>query len=271
MVEYILEDFKKNKFSLVLSGGSAKGYAHLGILRFLDENNLKPTEVVGTSMGSIMAAFYAVGFTYKELMDKLNHTQFLTLISVKYGNGGFQNQKIYNLFDELFEGKKIKDTIIDLKICATNFETGEAKIFTKDDDIKIVDAVMASIAVPGIFSPVEIGKDTYVDGFLSSNLPIEFAKEKNLKLAANVENAISIKDIKKRATKPHFFKRKTILKNIKISFTWMMINQTRDKLKYMKNYVLIEPDLSEYKKSDFNKFEEIGNQGYKEVKKYFQK
>ena len=89
---------------------------------------------------------------------------------------------------KLFQNKKIGSTKIPLKIIATKLKNGEEKIFTKKDNVRIYDAVLGSISIPGILNATKIKNEVYIDGCVTSNLPTEAAEKNNIKLAVNVIN-----------------------------------------------------------------------------------
>lgn len=263
---YSIEKLKKKDFSLILSGGSALGFAHLGTLRFLEENKITPKEIIGVSMGAIVGSLYAIGYSYNNiysLIEDLNLNKF-----IKFNKKGiiFNIEYIYDLLEKAFEEKTFKDTKIDLKIIATNTKNAHATIFSKENNIKIIDALKASFAIPGIFEPIEIKNNLYFDGFVGSNLPIEFSKYKT-KLAINVINKKSLYKVEHKKGFFSYFQNQ--IKYLKNLLDYMIINQNDLKIRQEKDLFLIEPNLSIFKKSEFKKWKEIEIIGYKEIYKKF--
>jgi len=150
--KYTLDSLKRNKFSLVLSGGSALGLAHIGVIKFLEKNKLVPSEIIGTSMGSIIGSLYALGETAKSIEEKLHGLKTQDLFEIDYLHGKINQKKAFNFLKKLLQNKKISETKIPLKIVATKLKNGEEKIFSKSENTKIHDAVMASSAIPGILN-----------------------------------------------------------------------------------------------------------------------
>jgi len=247
----------KRDFSLVLSGGGALGIAHLNVLKLLADNNLKPKEIIGTSMGAILASCYALNYNNEEIY------QFIKKFSniFKWGKISFSHasllstDKISDLFFVLFGNKKISDSKIPLKIIATDFNTGQAIVFDQSTDISIKDAVLASMAIPGIFPPVKINNHYYVDGFISSNLPVEFAQYKSI-LASNVLGKNSFKDFQENDYQ-FFGHTKAVLGMLERSLRLIMYNKAQEPLKELGDIVLIEPEVSEFKTFEFHKYKEI--------------
>lgn len=267
--QYKKESLKRNDFSLVLSGGSSYGLAHIGTIKFLEKNSLKPKEVIGTSMGSVIGALYALGETSETIQQKIKDLKTKNLFEIKYFQGRIEYKKAKELLKTLFQNKKIGDTKITLKIVATKLKNGEEKVFTKKDNIKIYDAVMASAAIPGILNTKKIKGEMYIDGCVSSNLPIEIAKKNNIKLAINVINK---KDRHYKYTNP----KNNLLQNIKTKFeilrrssTYYIVNQTEAKITKAKKIILIEPNLKRFHSYRLINHKKIIKAGYVETKKYF--
>ena len=195
---------KKNlKIGLTLSGGGAKGLAHIGVLRILEELDIRPDYISGTSMGALIGALYSAGYSLDEiekiltqsdwdsfingnfmedkvpLEKKINNKNYM--VSVRYDNkfnfslpkGFGNNQLIYfelkKLLSNLEEFKNFDEFPIPLRIVATDLNTGKAVAFKEGDLAKII---TASIAIPTVFDPIEINGRLYVDGLVSRNFPV---------------------------------------------------------------------------------------------------
>ena len=155
---------------LALSGGGARGFAHLGMLKALDEAGIVPTMITGTSSGAIAGAFYSHGYTPDEIMGIVRQTSIKRLIRLAFKKSGLLNIKsaesIYNRYlPDSFEKLRIP-----LVVTAINLRKGQAVFFSRGN---LVRAVMASSSVPVVFNPVEIEGDYYVDGGIMNNLPVE--------------------------------------------------------------------------------------------------
>lgn len=160
-------------FALALGGGSARGMAHVGLLHFLFEKKFYPSLVAGTSMGAIIAAIYALGDTL-EGIDELVESDILDVVDLNPINGMFSSDKIKKLLEPFFGEKTFAETKIPLAIVATCLTNGEKRIFREG---KILDAVCASIALPGVFSPYKIDNKYYIDGAMRENLPISACED----------------------------------------------------------------------------------------------
>ena len=254
-------------FSLILSGGSSFGLAHIGTIEFLEENNLRPSEIIGTSRGSVIGALYAIGNTSETIKEKIEGLRTKDLFELKYLQGRIEYKKAKTFLKEIFKNKKMSEARIPLKIIATNIKNGEKKIFTHKDNLSIYDAILASIAIPGILTAKKIKKETFIDGCVSSNLPIEVAKKKNIKLAINVVN--------KKTKNYHYHNpRKGLLNSLIARFTilktvsqYYIENQTEIPL--TSKLILIEPNLKNFNSYKIINYKKIAKAGYIETKKYF--
>ena len=228
-IKKLKNDKDKNdlKVALVLSGGGIKGYAHLGILRVLERENIKIDYITGTSIGALIGTLYSIGYSIDDIekvLDIINVENFLETGSdttnlpldkkeslkkyslyVNFDNelnfslpkGLKGNRETYLVVKDLLKNyaniKNFDDFPIPLRIIATNLNTGETKAFSKGDISKIL---IASMAIPTIFEPVEIDGNTYVDGLVSRNLPVEEAYDMgaDLVIASDIGAPIVKKD-----------------------------------------------------------------------------
>jgi len=251
----MIKNFNTNNFTLVLSGGGALGIAHLGVLHDLENIQLTPAEIVGTSMGGIIGACMAIGMSEAEIYEEIKAFSSLTKW-VKFsfsGNAIVDNSKIEAIFTKLFENKKMKDTTIPLKLIATNLLNGDKRLFTDQDDVYIKDAVLASMAIPGIFDEHVIEGEIYGDGFLCENLGVNEATHQDI-LAVDVlgENAFE------KTLPDNFFKTANVLEMFEKSMRLLIYNQTQTNIKNSeKNIYLIEPTTKDYTTFSFHKHEEI--------------
>ena len=252
-------DFKTESFSLVLSGGGALGIAHLGVLHDLEQQNIVPDEIIGTSMGGIIGACLAIGMKEQEIFEQIK--MFSGLFNwVKFsfsGNAVVDNDKISKIFDALFQEKKMCDTTIPLKLIATNLLNGHKKVFDKSDDIYIKDALLSTMAIPGIFEEHIIDGDVYGDGFLCQNLGIDEAENSNV-LAVDVLGKNAFQNVLPN----NFFKTLNVLEMFEKSMRLLIYNQTQTLIsKSSKNITLLEPITKEYKTFQFHKTSEIRTLG----------
>jgi len=179
------------KFALVLGGGAARGFAHIGVIQVLEEAGIKPNIVVGTSAGSVVAAIYASGKTGAQLQriaDSIEQSA-LTDWNMSFLKRGMMRGEALEHFIRQQTGiKNIEQLPMPLGVVATDLQTGEGILFQRGD---IGTAVRASSAVPAVFEPVKIGGKEYVDGGLVSPVPVRFARQMgaDLVLAVDISSA----------------------------------------------------------------------------------
>jgi NTE family protein len=165
-------DLKTKSIGLVLSGGGSKGLAHAGVIKFLEEQDIKPCQIAGTSAGSIVGALYAWGKTPEEILEffksiYLFHWKHLTFKKA----GLIDSESFRSYFHSIFGDAVLSDLKIPIQITATDMVRGKLKVF--GPKIKIVDAILASSAFPGILSPYEIDGSIYSDGGILNHFPTD--------------------------------------------------------------------------------------------------
>ena len=246
---------KDEDFSLALSGGGALGIAHLGVLHDMENLELTPQEIIGTSMGGIIGACKAIGMKEAEIHEKLKAFSSLTKW-MKFslsGNAIIENSRIEQIFQEIFEERTMKQTEIPLKLIATNLLDGKKRVFSANDNIFIKDALLATMAIPGIFNEHEIGGKIYGDGFLCENLGVN-ETEYDTVLAVDVLGKYSFEN----SMPDNFFKTANVLEMFERSMRLLIYNQTQAHLRCnTKNILLIEPATRDYKTFQFHKLDEI--------------
>jgi len=251
----MMQNFNRENFTLVLSGGGALGIAHLGVLYDLEQQNIVPNEIVGTSMGGIIGACMSIGMKEKEIHERIkSFAGVFNWIKFSFsGNAIVDNDKIANIFDEIFQDRKMKDTQIPLKLIVTNLRDGKKRVFTAEDDVFIKDAILCTMAIPGVFEEHIIDGNIYGDGFLCENLGINEATFDDV-LAVDVlgENAFQ------KVMPDNFFKTSNVLEMFEKSMRLLIFNQSQTHIRNSsKNIYLLEPHTKEYKTFDFHKSEEI--------------
>ena len=179
---------KVPKLGLALGGGAARGFAHIGVIQVLEENGIKPDLVVGTSAGSLVAAFYASGKTGAQLQwlaDTMDESQLTDWTIPFMSRGMLRGEALGRYVNSQLNGAKIEDLKMPLGIVATDLQTGDGILFRRGD---IATAVRASSAVPSVFEPVRIGSKDYVDGGLVSPVPVRYVRQ----MGADIVIAVDI-------------------------------------------------------------------------------
>lgn len=166
---------KPYKIGLALSGGGAKGFAHLGVFKLLEESGLKPDIISGTSAGSLMGVLFADGYSADEIKNMFIGREFSEFAQLQIPKSGLFN---YDRFQEFLKrhlrSKRIEDLPIPIVIVATDLDRGCSHEFRSGP---IVEAVTASCCMPIVFSPVLINGVHYVDGGLFRNFPVSTIRD----------------------------------------------------------------------------------------------
>ncbi|MFN4074837.1 MAG: patatin-like phospholipase family protein [Cloacibacterium sp.] len=277
---------KNPKIGLSLSGGGAKGFAHVGVLKVLDSLGVKVDYISGTSMGAIVGGLYASGYTGKDIEKIILDTDFYNLISnqnnraessffnksvdkyllkipIKNGKATLptsisSGQKNLYLLKELFKNVSNINDFSKLPIpfmcVATNLETGKIKIFENGD---LSESILASSAFPSLMDPVKIGDSIYVDGALTVNYPSEFLKKKGIDIVIGV-------DLNQGLNKRDKINSIVDILNQIIDFG--IVEETKNQLKFTD--VNIKPNLEGLGVTSFNDKAKILKSGYTEAMKY---
>ncbi len=269
------------KVGLVLSGGGAKGLAHIGVLKVLEEAGVQVDYIGGSSMGAIIGGLYAAGYSAKELDSIFHVTNFNILIQddiprsaktfyekedtekyaltlpfddfkVSFPSGLSKGQNIYNLVSRLTmhvsEIKDFSNLPIPFFCVAADIETGEEVIL---DEGSLAKAVSASGAIPSLFSPVKINDRLLTDGGVANNYPVEELKRRGAELIIGVDVQDSLID---RENLKSVF---DILAQIN---NFRTIEDMKDKKPLTDIY--IKPDITDFSVLSFDKGEEIIEAGY---------
>lgn len=155
---------------LALSGGGAKGFAHLGALQALEERGIKPDIIAGTSAGAVVGAFYASGLKPKEILKLFLGHDFRDFVSLTLPKEALLKYDGFIRFlEENLPVKRFEELNIPFYAVASDFDKGESKVFTEGE---LVPRVMASCTIPIVFKPIMIDGVRYVDGGLFKNFPV---------------------------------------------------------------------------------------------------
>ena len=142
------------KLGLALSGGGAKGFAHIGVFKLLEECRLKPDIIAGTSVGALMGALFADGYTANEIKELFTGREFSEFAQLQIPKSGLFDSKRFRYFlRRHLRAKNMEELQIPLVVIATDLDHGESHEFRNGP---IVEAVTASCSIPIIFSPVTI-------------------------------------------------------------------------------------------------------------------
>ena len=212
LLERIFEtrETEKNGFVLALGGGGGRGLAHLGVLAVLEEHHLRPDAIVGTSIGAMFGAMYAVqpdarvvtaqameiltsklfnSISVPSLEDVDSHgvhswlsriatlaRQTMLFTRVASDRSIADTDVLLHIASTFSGGESFADAQIPVYVTAVEFPSGECHLFSEHSGISLPSALSASMAIPGVFEPVQINGKQYVDGGVASDLPAREAR-----------------------------------------------------------------------------------------------
>ena len=253
-----METSTNTKYGLALSGGGARGIMHLGVLQAMNDMEFYPDAISGTSMGAIVAVFYAMGMEPYDVMkfitDRSNQIRAIKIrVKHRHATGLFK----ISLLEKNLKKYAAKDDFSSLKIpvyiSVSNLTTGKNEIHSQGP---FIDYVIASASIPILFETRQINGAHYVDGGLTKNMAVKVLRNDVDKIIGVHSNYISenheiknIKDIAERC------------------FQLSIFNTVKNELQYC-DYLIDPPEVRKYSTFDFLKAERIFEIGYEEGVKF---
>ena len=256
--------FFTNDFGLVLSGGGALGFAHIGAIKALEEYGIEPKYVAGTSMGAIIGVMYAAGYSADEIMqivkeDRLYKVGRLITLQSSLRNSGMSTHKtLLRELAELIPHNSFDSLERKFMVCVTSVETGEAVYRHKGGYLK--EYVAASASIPGVFEPIIIDSVRYIDGGIVDNLPVSQL------LALNPQLFIIGVDVLP-------FVENYEAKNSIDMLLWMsrlFQSKNMDPNRAKCDWLIQSFALNEYHGFEFKRYKEIYQYGYDAMKEYIE-
>ena len=189
--------FRRPKVGLALSGGGARGLAHIGVLKVLEREGVPVDFLAGTSMGGVIAAGYASGlgaeYIEKEALRMGRLRNWIDLIDRSLPRLGlFEGQKVQEYLARHLGDETFDDLTIPLALMAVDLETGEEVILRSG---RVVDAVRATISLPGVFAPFRLDGCLLVDGGVLNNLPADVVREMGADIVIAVDVGAKLEDL----------------------------------------------------------------------------
>ena len=166
---------RKHRVGLALGSGSARGWAHVGVIRALERAGIKPDLVCGTSIGALVGAAYAAGEleNFEKWLLGLGITDVLSFMDVRLNGGMIKGERLMEFFRRSFIDRPIDELALPFAAVATALHTG-AEVWLRNGST--IEAVRASIALPGLFAPVVYEDRMLVDGALVNPVPVSLAR-----------------------------------------------------------------------------------------------
>ena len=278
----------KPRIGLVLSGGAARGLAHIGVLKALEEQGIKIDAIAGTSMGAVIGGLYASGYKIDELEKlalginwqqalsdapprkdvpfrrKQDDRDFLVKQKLSFRDDGslglplgvIQGQNLALLLESLLaHASDIRDfdkLPIPFRAVATDIVSGEKRVFRKGH---LPQVIRASMSIPAVFAPVEVNGRLLVDGGMVDNIPLDVAREMGVDIAIVVDIGTPLRNRKQLAT---------VIDVLNQSITLMTQRNSQEQLATLHpNDILIQPPLAGFGVTDFGRAQEMIDAGYR--------
>jgi len=177
---------RRPKIGLALGSGSARGWAHIGAIRALEERGVRPDIVCGTSIGALVGAFYASGDldNLEQWVTSLTWTTVVRLMDLTWRGGFIRGARVFDLFRRNFEEREIQALPVTYGAVATELASGR-ELWLREG--KIFDAVRASCSMPGVFTPVVREGTVVVDGGLVNPVPVSMCRALGAELVIAVD------------------------------------------------------------------------------------
>ncbi len=260
-----MSDYLPSSICLSLGSGGARGFAHVGVLKVLEREKFRIEALSGASMGALIACLYASGLSALEiekLVLKIDWKKWLTFLDLSLPKRGFlKGDRIENFLRDILGDLKFEDLKIPLCVTATNLETGQA-IALKNGSV--VEAVRASISIPGIFQPKEIEGQFLIDGGLSDPVPVYQVRQLSKASVIAVDVTTRVKMMPRKSLNGVFLMSDTLLRSL-----YMMESRIAE-LTLLQNPpdYLIRPSIDHVQLYDFRKAKEsieIGEKSAQEL------
>lgn len=236
------------KIGLALGGGAALGAAHIGVLKYLEEHSFEITHIAGTSIGALVGGAYACGVPIIELIKFARRARWTKLTRLAVPRMGlFANDKLKEQIIRLIGDKNFKDADFPFAAIATCLETGEQVVINQG---QLVDAILASCAVPGIFEPVELNSKLLCDGGVVNIVPDDAVWEMGAEHVIAVDlTSKSMGNDRPDSLLGVIYKSQNIL--------------TRRTLAFNEKTIVITPETKGYSAAGLNNYRTLVRIGYK--------
>ena len=195
-LQVAMKTYNRPSIGLVLSGGGARGLAHIGVLRVLEREGIPVDYLAGTSMGGVIAAGYAAGMSTNDIekisLSVTRNRRILRLVDPSLPNGGLiRGQKVLDFFKQTFGEKSFSDLNIPLAVVAMDLTTHQEVVLQEGP---LAPALRATTSIPGIFTPLEVNNMRLVDGGVLNNLPVDVVSKMGAKVIIAVDISLSQED-----------------------------------------------------------------------------
>lgn len=246
------QQITRPKIGLALGSGSARGFAHIGVIQTLLENHIPIDYIAGSSIGALIGSFFAVQGRpdfFHQGLQKINRKKFLDFCMPKMGL--IKGNKIQEMVSLFTYGKHLEQFHIPMAVVATELQTGKRKVFVKGN---AAEAVRASISIPGVFVPYEIQGKRYIDGGVIDRVPVTVVRQ----MGAHIVIGVDVSSRKIYGEVTSIFD--VIMQSLQIMET-QIIKPTE-----FRTDILIRPDVERFKPRAFTNLDQIIMEGARATK-----
>lgn len=247
-----MKGITKYKVGLALGGGAILGAAHVGVLKAIAEHKIKIDYISGTSIGAVVASFYAFGKSWEEIRIITKDLTWIDITSLSLSKFSLlSNDKLATFVTDEIGDLQIEDAKIPLGIVTTDGKTGKKLVLRKGS---LADAIKASTAIPGIFHPLKKDEKILIDGGIAENVPVQSVQE----MGANYIIAVDL-------NASNDFKTPTNIVDILLnSFHFLMKNAGKGETSGAD--VIIQPGLSSFNYTSMSQIDALIERGYNDAK-----
>ncbi|MDR1021975.1 MAG: patatin-like phospholipase family protein [Prevotellaceae bacterium] len=250
---------KKEGIGVVLSGGAARGFAHLGALQALEDYGIVPTHVSGSSMGAILGAVYAAGVPVSRIYSFARQQHYLLMYRPSFNGALFHTTFIKQMLDHLIPNNNTFESLQKkMYVCISNLNTAKYEIVGSGS---LKDKIVASASIPFVFEPSVIGNFTYVDGGLTNNLPVEPLLD-----SCKYIIGISVNSIDRTLSQEEVKGAKGIHRAVT-----MVVVANEEQRRHLCNFYIEIKQAGKFSVLDFHRIEEFYAAGYNATVEYIEK
>ena len=252
------------KLGLVLGSGGSRGVAHIGFIKAMVEEGITPSVITGSSMGALVGACFALGLKPDYMINEITKLKMSDLLDISINPlrnlAILRSKKVYKRLEKYFGNKTFADVKIPYNCVAVDVHTGKAVTF--DPHEKIVDGVVASCCIPGVFKPVVRGEQMLVDGGIQCRLPIDEARSMGAEVIVAVDVMGELRPNNKKYNILSVMFRTADIYDTEL---------TKIKLLHQKPDLYLLPKLGDMNQYKFKGISEAIEQGYELGKEYAEK
>ncbi len=243
------------KLGFALGAGGSRGVAHVGFLQAMEENGIKPNYIAGSSMGSVVGAFYAAGFSPAQMKNEVTAVKFNDLFDLSmnvYRNGALlRSNKMHKKLYKYLENKTVDQ--LNIPYCAVATDLISGNTVTLGEKMSVVTCVQASSSMPGVFKPVSVDGMLLVDGGVKCRVPVQQVRDMGAEVVIAVDALGDIRPANKKYNIISVFTRMVDISDAEL---------TKFKMQSLKPDLYVCPDMGDMVQYKFKEMDRAYDAGY---------